>query len=98
MPITLYGNDNCEPAAVTFYYDAPQPQVFTANVTVSYYDASGNFLNQETVTVTSDSSQVYANDALVPDGYTLSAQSQNPVPITFYGDRMGRISRPLKSL
>ncbi len=86
VPITLYGNDNCDPAAVTFYYDAPQPQVFTANVTVSYYDASGNLLNQETVTVTSDSSQVYANDSLVPDGYTLNAQSQNPVPITFYGD------------
>ena len=86
VPVTLYGNDNCEPAAVTFYYDAPQPQVFTANVTVSYYDASGNFLNQETVTVTSDSSQVYANDSLVPAGYTLNAQSQNPVPVTLYGN------------
>ena len=86
MPVTLYGNDNCEPAAVTFYYDAPQPQVFTANVTVSYYDANGNFLNQETVTVSSDSPQVYANDSLVPAGYTLNAQSQNPVPVTVYGD------------
>ncbi len=86
VPVTLYGNDNCEPAAVTFYYDAPAPQVFTANVTVSYYDASGNLLNQETVTVTSDSSQVYANDSLVPAGYTLNAQSQNPVPVNVYGD------------
>ena len=86
VPVTLYGNDNCDPAAVTFYYDAPQPQVFTASVTVSYYDASGSFLSQETVTVTSDSSQVYANDALVPAGYTLSAQSQNPVPVTLYGN------------
>ena len=86
VPVTLYGNDNCDPAAVTFYYDAPQPQVFTANVTVSYYDANGNFLNQETVTVSSDSPQVYANDSLVPAGYTLNAQGQNPAPINVYGD------------
>ena len=51
---------------------------------MSYYDANGNLLKQETVTVTSDSSQVYANDSLVPDGYTLNAQSQNPVPVTLY--------------
>ena len=86
VPVNVYGDNNCDPAAVTFYYDAPAPQVFTANVTVSYYDANGSFLNQETVTVTSDSSQVYANDSLVPAGYTLNAQSQNPVPVTLYGN------------
>ena len=86
VPVTVDSNGTCTPASVTFYYDKPQPQVFTASVTVSYYDANGSFLNQETVTVTSDSSQVYANDALVPAGYTLSAQSQNPVPVTLYGN------------
>ena len=50
----------------------------------------GNLLAEETRSVATGATDICADDTEVPAGYTLSAQSQNPVPVTV--DASGRCS------
>ncbi len=77
--VSVDSNGGCTPASVTFMY---RPRSVTVNLTVYYYDTDNNYLAEETRTVSTGAVDIWADDSKAPAGYTLSAQSQNPVPVT----------------
>ena len=77
-----YNSGNPNPSTVTFICQksgtTPVPQV---NVPVYYQDQNGNILATSSQTLTS-SAYIYANDALVPAGYTRTSSGSTYVRIT----------------
>ncbi|MDD3109246.1 MAG: peptidoglycan-binding protein, partial [Eubacteriales bacterium] len=70
--VTVGPDGRANPASVTFTYYKEQPPV-TAVITINYLDTDNNLLRRENLTLNQGNTQVSANDALVPEGYTLSS-------------------------
>lgn len=72
------------PASVTFTYQAP-PKVVTAQVTVYYKDQDGKSLAQEVSTYTQGTHTITANNAVVPQGFTITGSNTASVTVSADG-------------
>jgi peptidoglycan hydrolase-like protein with peptidoglycan-binding domain len=82
--VTVSADSRANPASVTFtFYQDVQP--VTAVVTVNYLDADNALLHRESLTLSRGITQVSANDALVPEGYTLTSVRTTSVTVSANG-------------